>query len=55
MNLGEPDELKKKEVDVVLKYLETMHPAASLSDFDLSVKTATLAFILSLSRFCHLI
>lgn len=43
------------EVDTVLKYLESLHPAASLSDFDLSVKTVTLAFILSLSRFCYLI
>ena len=38
------------EVDTLLAHLRTMHPAESLSIMDLSVKTAALVFILSLSR-----
>lgn len=41
------------DVDKVLSWLETLHPAAALSRMDLAIKTATLTFILTLSRFCH--
>ena len=38
------------QVDTVLRALEAMHPATGLSDMDLSIKTATLTFVLTLSR-----
>ena len=39
------------DVDTVLGYLEGMPPASELSLMDLSIKTASLAFIMTLSRF----
>ena len=38
------------DVDRVLEHLEKSHPPESLSDMELARKTATLTFILSLSR-----
>ena len=38
------------DVDVLLRHLRTSHPADSLTDMDLTVKTAALTFIMSLSR-----
>lgn len=41
------------DVDRVLTYLETLHPALTLSAMDLAMKTASLTFILTLSRSLH--
>ena len=38
------------DVDKVLGHIERMHPPESLSNIELAAKTATLTFILSLSR-----
>ena len=38
------------DVDKLLSHLEKMHPLDSLSDMELSIKTVSLTFILSLSR-----
>ena len=43
------------DVDRVLQYLESMPPVSELLDMDLSIKTATLTFILTLSRFDALV
>ena len=39
------------DVYQVLEYFETSPDLSSLSDMDLSIKTATITFILTLSRF----
>ena len=38
------------DVDIVMKYLETLEPLNTLSDFDLGLKTHALCALLSISR-----